>query len=124
MFDYENYTLEDMYIKGRDDAFFYRGNATMTITQYLFFKEKPSLIKAKISNYIVGYKLGIIELNFKNMGFNVEFNRNDLKLYYLNKKEKVEVLNPKLKEALRNLSLKLADEEVERILNESKCRSV
>ncbi len=124
MFDYENYTLEEMYTKGRDDAFLYKGNAFTSIAQYLFFKEKPGLIKAKIANYIAGYKLGIIELNYKNMGFKVEFDRKELKLYCINNKKKIEVLSPELKEILRNLAQEFAEEEVGRMLNNDKCSTL
>lgn len=122
MYDFENYTLEDMYVKGRDDAFLYKGNATQSIIEYLSFVEKPGLIKAKMSNYVMGYKLGIIELNYKSMGFPVEFDRKELKLYVISKKKKIEVLTPELKEALRTLSLDIANQEVESVMkNDKRC---
>lgn len=122
MYDFENYTLEDMYVKGRDDAFLYKGNATQSIIEYLSFVEKPGLIKAKMSNYVMGYKLGIIELNYKSMGFPVEFDRRELKLYVISKKKKIEVLTPELKEALRTLSLDIANQEVESVMkNDKRC---
>lgn len=122
MYDFENYTLEDMYVKGRDDAFLYKGNATQSIIEYLSFVEKPGLIKAKMANYVMGYKLGIIELNYKSMGFPVEFDRKELKLYVISKKKKIEVLTPELKEALRTLSLDIANQEVESVIkNDKRC---
>ncbi len=116
MYDFENYTLEEMYAKGRDDAFLYRGNATQSIIEYLSYIEKPGLIKAKMANYIMGYKLGVIELNYKSIGFPVEFDRKELKLYVISKRKKIEVLIPELKDALRSLSLRMADEAVESII--------
>ena len=124
MYDFENYTLEDMYVKGRDDAFLYRGNASKSIIEYLSYIDKPGLIKAKISNYIMGYKIGIIELNYKNMGFKVEFDRKDLKLYIVDKKKKVEVFTPELKESIRQLALTKAEEEMKGIIKDDKCCTI
>lgn len=120
MYDFENYTLKEMYLKGRDDAFFYKGNGTLSLIQYLSFNQKPGLIKAKMANYIMGYKIGVIELNYKSIGFPIEFDREELVLYFVNKKKKVEVLIPELKETLRLISLDIADKEVDNIIKNDK----
>lgn len=124
MYDFENYTLESMFIKGRDDAYLYKGNASESMINYLKYTTSPGLIKAKISNYIMGYKLGLLEHTYKSIGLNVEFDRNDLKLYLINKRKKIEVIREEVKKNLINLSLEITNEYIERIINNDKCSTI
>lgn len=124
MYDFENYTIENMFIKGRDDAFLYKGNASESITDYLKYIDNVSLIKAKVSNYIMGYKIGMLELTYKSLGLNVEFDRKDLKLYLIKKNKKYEILTIDVKKSLIDISLELTNKYIERMIKNDKCSTL
>lgn len=124
MYDFENYTVENMFIKGRDDAFLYKGNTSESITNYLKYIDNVSLIKAKVSNYIMGYKIGMLELTYKSLGLNVEFDRKDLKLYLIKKNKKYEILTIDVKKSLIDISLEITNKYIERMIKNDKCSTL
>jgi len=74
--DYITFSLREFILLGRKDALTYRKRDSYKIIDSLEIKDRNYCL-ARLKNYLIGYRIGIVELSLKNIHEKPIFDKNN-----------------------------------------------